>query len=161
MSWATKEDLEKRYGDEFVNKLARRRDWDEASGTYVEDNTDQRVDEVIELALEDAQDWLSFKISCCFSLKAFNDLIDAGKNFAFLKRMHIKMTIAILKDGGDCAACEECKDEFQKFCDCGKLCTDDGECLVSSSKSRFAVEKTDPSCWPTNVCCGKKDCCCG
>lgn len=161
MTWATKEDLVLRYGEEFVDKLARRRDWDEDAEMYVEDNSDERVNEVIEAALEDAKNWLTWKISCCFPIKAFNDLIISGQSFSFVKRFHIKMTIIMLKDGGDCAECKECQDEFSKFCECSKLCTDEGECIVSKSKSRFAVEKTSPSCWPKNICCGQETCCCG
>lgn len=161
MTWATKEDLEIRYGQEFVDKLARRRDYDEDTETYVEDNTPERINEVIETALDDAKHWILWKIGCCYSSKAFNDLINLGQTFSYVKRIHIKMAIAILKDGGDCAGCKECQDEFSSFCACGKLCSDEGECLIPTSKSKFAVEKTDPSCWPTNLCCGKKDCCCG
>lgn len=160
MAWATKEDLVKRYGGEFVDKLARRRDYDPETETYVEDNSEERINEVIDLALEDAKYWLTWKISCCFSIKAFNDLIDSGQSFSFLKKFHIKMTIIMLKDGGDCVECKECQDEFSKFCECSKFCTDEGECLVSKSKSKFAVEKTKESCWPTNLCCDQKDCCC-
>lgn len=162
MTWAVKTDLVKRYGGEFVDKLARRRDYDPDTETYVEDNSDERINEVVDLALEDAKNWLSWKISCCFNIKAFNDLVNSGKSFSFIKKMHIKMTIAILKEGGDCVACIECQDEFSKFCDCGQLCTDDGECIIAKSKSKFAVEKTPPSCWPSSLCCCNESvCCCG
>lgn len=163
MSWATKEDLCKRFGQEFVDKLARRRDYDRASETYVEDDSCTRMNEVIDLALQDAKDWMMWKISCCFPIKTFNELILAGETFSFIKRAHIKMTIAILKEGGDCPACEECKDDFSSFCACKKLCSDNGECIIAISKSKFAIEETSPSCWPENLCCGCADtgCCCG
>lgn len=157
-TWATKEDLVLRYGQEYVEKLAIRRDWNEDAEAYVADESPERIDQVINAALQDAKDWLLWKISCCFNIVDFNALAEVS----FVKRFHIKLTIIMLKDGGDCQECKECQDEFSDFCSCGSICDINGNCISKPTIGLIAVEKMPRSCLPQNYCCGCNShrCCC-
>jgi len=157
-TWVDRQGLYNRYGQEYIEKLARRRDFDPSanggSGGYVENTSSTRVNEIINIAIEDAKTWMLWKISCCFNIQDFNLLLADNKEFSFLQRFHIKLTIILLKHGGDCAQCDECKAEISEVCSCSEICTDDGICIPSRKRSKFSVEKTEPSCLPTKVCCG-------
>lgn len=158
MNWATEEDLILRYGEEFIDKLSLRNDFNETAEAYVANEDPARMQSVVQAALDDAKNWLLWKISCCFNLSDFNSLGDVS----FIKKFHIKMTIIMLKDGGDCQECKECQDEFADFCNCGRICDNLGVCISSTSKSKFAVQDMGKSCLPTNFCCSCGDkCCCG
>ncbi len=166
-TWVDREGLEKRYGGEFVAQLARRRDWDPTAdggeGAYVENETPERVEEIIELAISDAKEWILWKLSCCYPIKDIQNLLDEGKHFSSILRYHIKLTITMLKFGGDCSDCDSCKAEISELCNCSELCTDDGICIKSKNRSVFAVEDTGPSCMPKSPCCScnNLECCCG
>jgi hypothetical protein len=165
-TWVDRQGLYARFGEEFIQKLARRRDFDcdanDGDGGYTENETKKRVECVIDLAISDAKEWMLWKISCNFPINEFNALLNQDKDFSFLKSHHIKLTIAMLKTGGDCTECEACQKEIGDIL-CDQICTDDGICIPSRKRSKFLVEKTSPSCLPTNLCCGcgSEGCCCG
>ncbi len=158
-TWATKADLILRYGQDVIEKMALRRDFNEEADDYVANETPERIDQVIETALQDAKDWILWKISCCFSLSEFLNLGDVN----YIKRFHIKLTIAMLKDGGECKDCDDCKEEFSEFCSCGQICDVNGKCITKSKMSLIAVEKIEKSCLPENYCCACRNyrCNCG
>lgn len=160
-TWATKDDLVLRYGEETINKLSTRRNWDSDSSSYISDVNPESRNAVVEAALEDAKQELLMKIGCCYDIKAFLRL-EAVSSFSFIRSYHIKLTILMLKNGaGDCAACKECTDEFEKFCDCNKLCADNGECLVPEAYgSAFAVQEMPKSCLPKCICSSCEGSCC-
>lgn len=134
-SWATTDDLYDRFGDEYVDKLATRRNWNEASEMYVADENDEAKEKVLCLALCDAKSLLLQKLQCKFA--DVSPLETA--NFPGIKQLHIKLTIQTLKAGGDCSGCE-CNEEIDKYIACGTICTDDGICLVSSQTFISATE---------------------
>lgn len=147
MTWALIEDLYARFGDEYVDKLAVRRKWDETIQDYVADQSEEARTEVLELALEDAKALILQKLSCLFS--GLENL--ETSDFPAIKIWHIKMTIEVLKKGGDCTACDcAALDEFLK---CGSVCTEDGVCLskkstfITVSDSQFPCE-----CFPKGCC---------
>ena len=147
MTWATPQDLYIRYGDEYVDKLLIRRVWDEYTGEYVADETYSGMNLVLETALEDAKAVLKQKISCCFGSISLLDSHD----FSVIKQWHIKLTVAALKNGGDCSSCKECTD-FEEFCKCKSICSDDGVCLpwkgsaIYVSKEKFGCDKCIGGC---------------
>lgn len=125
-TWATVDDLYDRYGEEFVDKLSIRRNYDSSIGSYVADESPEGKFRVQMLALEDAKNLIITKLSCKFSgVALLNDFY-----FAAIKQWHIKLTIETLKIGGDCWACE-CNTHLDSFIDCGSICSEDGQCLVS------------------------------
>lgn len=146
-TWATKADLVLRYGQEYIEKAALRRDFNEDADDYVADESCDRINEVICAALEDAKEWLLWKISCSFNLADFNNLDDIN----YIKIFHMRLTIAMLKEGGDC---EKCQKEFSEFCACGQICDINGKCITKTKISLIAVEQMPKSCLPQNVCCG-------
>lgn len=166
-TWIDKQGLYLRYGQEFIDKLAIRRDFDceanDGDGGYIANETRKRLDCIINVAIEDAKEWILWKISSCYSIVEFNKFLDEEKDFSFIKRFHIKLTITMLKFGGDCKECDDCKEELSEICSTKEICTDDGICIPSKKKSVFAVESTAPSCLPTSVCCGcdSHRCACG
>lgn len=166
-TWTTKAGLYTRYGQEFIDKLARRRDFDPDAGehgAYVENENCERVNQVICTAIEDAKTWILWKLSCCFDIKEFNRLLEEGDEFSFIQTFHSKLSITFLKSGGDCQECDECKEEISMVCSCKQICSDNGICLPSTKRSRFSVEPTPASCWPENRCCstcGPTGCSCG
>lgn len=140
-TWAEVEDLYSRYGEEYVDKLATRRNWDVDLDQYVADESDEARLRVIILALCDAKQLMKHKLSCVYGNVT---LLDEYVFYA-VKQWHIKMTIETLKAGGDCQACA-CIADFDSFVKCGSICTDDGKCLsktatfVTVSESHFHCE---------------------
>lgn len=148
-SWATVEDLYSRFGDEFMDKVSTRRLWDADLESYVADESESGRQSVIQLALDDAKAFLTYKISCLFSdlsLLATND-------FAIIKAWHIKLTIETLKIGGDCTACTECNAAFDSFLKCGNICDVNGVCL-SSNKTFFSITEAVFCCELQGRGCG-------
>lgn len=147
-TWATVDDLYDRFGDEFVDKLAIRRVWDEGLQSYVADESPEGKLKVIELALCDAKGMILTKLQCLYS----NVSLIEDAYFPSIKVWHMKMTIETLKVGGDCYKCN-CED-LDKFLSCNNICSDDGVCLIS--KSTFI------SVSPAVLCCEMmgKGCCC-
>lgn len=134
MAWATKQDLYSRYGDELMDKLAVRRDWDEYTESYVANESTTTKEEMLDIALEDAKQLIINKLSCYFS-----DFVNVNTyDYPVLKQWHIKTAIELLKVGGDCSACNcEKLDEFLK---CNTICTADGVCLKKKSTFISATE---------------------
>lgn len=132
-TWATIEDLYQRFGDEYVDKLAIRRVFDQDLDSYVADESDEGKEMVIALALCDAKNYLKQKIGCCYEEVTLLD----DHVFPAVKNFHIKLTLDTLKVGGDCYACAECIKSFDDFCSCNSLCSTDGICL--SSKKTFVT----------------------
>lgn len=141
-TWATPQDLYIRYGDEFIDKLGIRRVWDTYLHDYVADESYSGIQTILETALRDAEAVLRHKISCCFGKVSLLDT----HTFSAIKQWHIKLTIATLRKGGDCYSCAECA-EFDAFCACKTICSDDGICLpwkqsgISVSEETFDCEK--------------------
>lgn len=142
MTWATKEDLYARFGDEVIDKLAIRSDWDKYDQSYVANESCKAKDQILDLALEDAKNLIIHKLSCIYS----NYSLVQSEDFVcpVLKQWHIKTTFEVLKAGGDCSSCNcEKLDEFLK---CNTLCSDGGVCLsrnstfISASVAKFPCE---------------------
>lgn len=149
-SWATIEDLYARYGDEFMDKISTRRVWDEDLGTYVADESEANRHAVIQLALDDAEALLKYKIGCKYGNVVWLD----DTEFKIIKAWHIKLTIEALKIGGDCMACTECNTQFDSFLDCGSICDSDGVCLPSNKTFISAsVAKYPCECKGSCGCC--------
>lgn len=147
-SWATKEDLYARYGQEFMAKIALRRNWDEELNTWIASEGVHDIGSVINLALEDAKTLILQRISCFFS--NYQKVING--NFPAVKVWHIRTTIDVLKANGDCASCD-CKD-LDNFLKCNSLCDENGICL--NKKSTFisaSVAKFDCECNGSCRCC--------
>ena len=149
-TWATPQDLYIRYGDEFIDKLSIRRVWDTYHNEYLADESYSGIQTVLETALRDAEAVLKQKISCCFGNVQLLD----QHTFSAIKQWHIKLTIAALKKGGDCYACIECQ-EFEKYCSCSTICSDEGICLPNK-KSSISVSKEVFEC---ERCLGRCKCC--
>lgn len=147
-TWATIDDLYERFGDEFIDKLAIRRVWDETLEQYVADESQQAKNTVIHYALCDAKAIIKQKLSCLF---VSVNLLDT-KIFPAIKIWHMKMTIEILKVGGDCLACTECNAKLDEWLKCNTVCSEDGDCLISKqtfievSESKFPCECEDKGC---------------
>lgn len=140
-TWATIEDLYRRFGDEYVDKLAVRRVFDESVQSYVADESQEGKEMVLELALCDAKNFLKQKIACCYeNVSLLDEYV-----FTAVKNYHIKLTIDTLKAGGDCYACTECIKSFDDFCSCNSLCSTDGTCL-SSKKTFLSVSDSEFPC---------------
>ena len=150
-SWATVDDLYARYGDEFMDKLGTRRVWDADLETYVADESDSSRRAVIQLALDDAQAFLLYKIACKFS----GVEVLSTELFNIVRSWHAKLTIETLKIGGDCTNCTECNTAFDSFLECGKICNSDGtNCLASNKTFISATEyKSDCECMGSCGCC--------
>lgn len=139
-TWATIEDLYARFGDEYMDKKATRRNYDEETKSYVADEDPQARAAVINLALCDAKALITQKLSCLYSdVTILNEHV-----FSSVKQWHIIMTIAILDKGGDCASCD-CT-ALDAWTQCGNICSDDGTCLTSvktfivGTKAHFPCE---------------------
>ena len=139
-SWATVDDLYARCGEEYIDKLSTRSNYDHELGTYVADETKEGRFRVTALALCDARDLLKRKIACKFGKV---ELLDS-KVFSAIKQWHIKLTIETLKAGGDCSGCA-CVTEIDQYLDCGVVCSDDGACLPSN-KTFFSISKSKFPC---------------
>lgn len=150
-SWATVEDLYARYGDEFMDKLGTRRIWDEGLETYVADETDASRRAVIQLALDDAQSYLLYKIACKF----IGSSILSTELFNIIKSWHVKLAVETLKIGGDCTACTECNTGFDAFLACGSICNMDGSVCLTSSKTFISASEYVSDC----ECLGRCGCC--
>lgn len=139
-SWATKEDLYSRFGQEFVTKLAIRRNWNNELSMWVASEGPTDIGAILNLALEDAKNIILQRLSCLFSnYQAVN-----SSSFSALKYWHIKTTIEVLKANGDCTGCK-CED-LDEFLKCNSLCDDSGFCLtkkttfISASVAKFECE---------------------
>ena len=148
-SWANIDDLYNRFGEEFVDKLSIRRVYNTEVESYVADETKEGFTKVQILALCDAKALILEKLSCKFSgLKSLDTNI-----FPAIKQWHIKLTIEALKIGGDCRSCV-CVEDLNKFIDCGSICNDKGECLVSK-KTFIKVSHAHFECECKSAgCCG-------
>ena len=125
-SWASIGDLYDRYGEEFVDRLSVRRNYDTEVGSYVADETKEGFTKVQILALCDAKALILEKLSCKYTgLKQLDTV-----SFPSVKQWHIKLAVETLKIGGDCRACA-CVEDIVKFSECGSLCYEDGICLPS------------------------------
>lgn len=148
-TWATSEDLYSRYGDEFVDKVAIRRIWDEDLGTYVADESTDGKEAVISLALEDAKNFILYKLSCHYS--DLTDLSDVTLYFPVIKQWHILLTIQMLQRGGDCTGCA-CVPAMEEYFKCGNICSENGVCLddnstfISASEAVFCCERKGDGC---------------
>lgn len=148
MSWATSSDIYARYGEEYVNKLCIRRNWDEEAQQYVASESDEAKAEILNLALEDAKNLILQKLSCNFTNFSQVNSLD----FPSILLWHIRMTIEVLKVGGDCTKCS-CE-EFDNFIKCNEVCTADGVCLIK--KNSFisgSVAKFECECHGRCSCC--------
>lgn len=145
--WATKEDLYTSFGQEFVDKLCIRRNWDAELEDYVASEDQESKDKVLNNALNMAKTVLIQRFRCSFR---FTTELDTY-NFPALLIWHQKTTIELLKIGGDCTLCKcEGLDEWMK---CNTLCTEDGSfCLpkkgsiLSASKAKWPCECQDDGC---------------
>jgi len=144
-TWANVSDLYRRYGDEFVDKLANRKKKDPVTGRYVVDESEEGRFEVIALALCDAKSLLQRKLACKFS----NTYYLNEYTFPSIKLWHIQYTIETLKKEGDCSACD-CT-LLDQFIECGNICTDDGICL-SSNKTFLVASVAHYPCECRGVC---------
>lgn len=137
-TWATIEDLYERFGDELMDKLGVRRNYDSDLGTYVADESPASIRKVIQLALDDAREFIIKKLQCKFA-----GVSRLGTHyFPAIKQWHIKLTIETLKIGGDCAACA-CVADLDKYIECDRICDENDICLtstktfISSSKPKW------------------------
>lgn len=146
-SWATPADLYERYGQEFVDNLCIRRNYDESLGQYVGDVDPQSMLRVLNLALSDAKDMLISKMSVVFKFSSELDLY----YFPAVKQWHIKLTIETLKVGGDCYACS-CISDLETFLKSNKICTTEGLCLGKKT-SFISVSKATFPCECKSTCC--------
>ena len=148
-TWATKQDLYDRFGNEYITKLAMRRNWSEADQMFLASENTVDINKVVDFALEDAKALIQTKLSCQFLDASLVETID----FPAVKIWHMKMTIKVLEAGGDCAGCD-CTD-LDKFI-CGRVCAPDGTCL-SSNVSAISVSTPVFEC---ELCgCGGCECC--
>lgn len=148
-SWATIQDLYDRFGEEYVDKLAVRRNWDAELKMYVADETEAGKFKVLCLALQDAKNLLIRKLQCQYTdIAALSTSV-----FPAIKQLHIQLTIETLKNGGDCSSCA-CNTDIDKYIDCGTICNDAGECLVSN-KSFISASEAHFHC----ECKGHCGCC--
>lgn len=143
-SWANINDLYDRYGEEFVDKLSIRRNWDSTISEYIADESKESKTRVQTLALCDSRDIIISKLRNRYS----NIHLLDNDSFHGIKHWHIKLTIELLKQGGDC---KDCKNELDKFLDENKICSEK-ECLkkittfISATKAVF-------KCEPRGGCC--------
>lgn len=149
MSWATIKDLYARFGEEYVNKLGIRRNFDLETDSYVASEDCKSVKSVLETALADAKQLILYKLACKF--KDYEKVNTT--NFSIIKQWHIKTTIEILKVGGDCTSCD-CEG-LDGFINCGTVCTDDGVCL---KKKVSGISVSVPK-YPCEGCKGECKCC--
>lgn len=150
-SWATVNDLYDRFGDEYMDKISTRNNYNSTLGRYVADESVDNRFKVISLALCDAKELIIRKLQCAFSdVTPLNDLV-----FPAIKQWHIKITIETLKIGGDCSACA-CNEDLDKFIACGVVCTSDGVCLSANSTFISATCAKFPC---ENGCGGGCGCC--
>lgn len=135
LTWATPTDLYERFGDEFVDNLSTRRNYDKTLGRYVADERPEARLRVVQLALDDARAMIVRKLQC-----KYNDVVQLNTlYFPSIKQWHIKLAIETLQMGGDCSACA-CNADLDKYLDCNSICTEDGICLTSKSTFISASE---------------------
>ena len=146
-TWADVGDLRERFGDEYIDKLATRRNFDSARGEYLSDETSTNRLRVITLALCDARELILRKLSCLYK-----NLYVLDKHFFHgIKQWHIKLAIETLKAGGDCSSCG-CIADLDKYLECGRICADDGTCLeslktfISVTSQKFPCEDEGCGC---------------
>lgn len=143
-SWANISDLYDRYGEEFIDKLSIRRNFNETIQEYIADESSENKTRVQTLALCDARDMILSILSRHFSnLTRLDNQIFHG-----IKSWHIKFTIDLLKKGGDCKGC---KKDFEKFLESNKICSGT-ECLkknstfISATEAHFKCEVRSKCC---------------
>lgn len=145
-SWATVDDLYERYGEEAIDKLATRSNYDSTLKSYVADESTEGRLRVISLALCDSMELIRRKISCKFSNVSLLD----SKTFLAVKQWHIKLTIETLKKGGDCSGCE-CIEDLDAYLDCARICDEQGTCLPSL-KTFFSISEASFRCECRGLC---------
>jgi len=157
--WAKKEDLILRLGEKKVHELSSRYIFDEDCDSFIKDEREDSRDRVINTFLEDARQWLLWELSRCYdnSAKEIQETIETGEEFRVILLHHIKLTVAMMKNGGDCEDCEKCKLDFTKLCESSRICSESGVCF--ERKSRFSVTE-NKSCMPKQVCCCDEEVCC-
>ena len=140
-SWATLNDLYDRFGEEYIDKLSIRNNYDESLEDYVADESRTNMIRVQLLALDDARDLILNKVNAVFkNAHLFNTMI-----FPFIKQWHIKLTIGFLKRGGECSSCIE---EFDENLKTSVLCSGN-VCLEKRTTFFYASEyksKCDRGC---------------
>lgn len=147
-TWANVHDLYDRYGQEFVDKLAIRNNWNEEFKAYVASEDEVSKMRVLTLAICDAKELIKRKIQCKYKNISLLD----EKLFYGIKQWHIKLTIDTLKLGGDCMSCD-CT-ELDKFLDCNSICSTDGVCLPSKGTFLTAsVAHFECECLGRCKCC--------
>lgn len=129
-TWATVEDLYDRFGDEAIDQISVRTVWDNVVQRYVTDESDEMKQKVINMALCDAREFIKLKMRCLYTGV---ELLDT-QVFSAVKLWHIRLTIELLKLGGDCSGCA-CVNDLQEYIKCGSICSEEGNCL--SLKSSF------------------------
>lgn len=145
-SWANINDLYDRYGEEFVDKLSIRRKWDEDLGEYIADENKASMTRVQSIALCDARSLIMSLLSQKYSNLSVLD----NDNFRGIKHWHIKFTIDLLKQGGDC---QGCKEGFLEFLEQNQVCSESG-CL-DRKRTFISATKAEFKCEPRGNCCGK------
>lgn len=148
-TWATVDDLNVRYGGEYIDKISTRVNWDPNVKAYVASTDPESRLKVLSYALCDAKEMIIKKLKCKYS----NVDILSSSYFPALKQWHIRLTIETLKIGGDCTSCE-CNADLDKYIDCGSICNDEGVCLISN-KTFIEVSKAHFPC----ECLGSCKCC--
>lgn len=148
-TWAVKQDLYDRFGQEKITKLAIRRNWDNILKEWIASEADVDIAKIVNLALEDAKSLIQQKLACQFE----DYYLVEEQDFPAVKIWHMKMTLKVLEAGGDCTACD-CTD-LDKFI-CGQVCAPNGVCL-NSLTSAISVSVPD---FPCEGCgCGGCKCC--
>ena len=149
-TWANIDDFYSRFGEELVNKLGIRRNWDSTLQQYVASEDESEVEAVINIAIADAKALVQQRLRC-----KFGNLVSLDTNlFTPIKQWHMKMTIEVLKVGGDCMNCDCTKiDDWISKCD--NVCADDDTvCLSSNSCFISATEYHSPcECHGACGCC--------
>lgn len=138
-SWATIDDLYDRYGEEFVDKLSIRRNWNAELEDYVADESKSNMTRVQILALEDAKELLKSRMSLHFQKIEWLDTY----LFYAVKQFHIRLTIETLKNGGDCSCCQ-CLEDLSTLLG-GDICNDTiclpkKKSFISASKAHFKCD---------------------
>lgn len=135
-SWATINDLYDRFGEEYVDKISIRRNYDPDLENYVADESKEGKTKVQLLALCDAMELLKSKLRNRYRGLAKLDTM----YFYAVKQWHIKLTIQALKNGGDCASCEcvaeICEEMKNPICN-DTTCLEGTKTFISASVAKF------------------------
>lgn len=147
-TWAIIEDLYSRLGEEYVNKLAIRNDWDEDTESYVANEDPEVIETRLNQALLDAKNLILQKLTCLYTNV---ELLDE-ENFPAILIWHVRTTVEVLKAGGDCTSCN-CE-QLDNFIKCNSICATSGVCLTSKKTFLFVSEaKFKCECMGVCSCC--------